>query len=46
MPELVLGPLLRDAGLSDATVWVETDAHCEDEALGRSSSTFPCRRGL
>jgi hypothetical protein len=26
---LVLGPLLRYAGSSDATVWVETDAACE-----------------
>ncbi len=40
MPELVLGPLLRHAGLSDATVWVETDAPCEVEVLGCSSSTF------
>ena len=28
---LVLGPLLRHVGLSDATVWVETDAPCEVE---------------
>ena len=40
MPELVLGPLLHHAGLSDATVWVETDAPCEVEVLGCSSSTF------
>jgi hypothetical protein len=38
--ELVLGPLLRHAGSSDATVWVETDAPCEVEVLGCSSSTF------
>jgi hypothetical protein len=36
----VLGPLLRHAGLSGATVWVETDAPCEVEVLGCSSSTF------
>ena len=29
MPDLVLGPLLRHAGGTDATVWVETDAACE-----------------
>jgi PhoD-like phosphatase len=29
MPDLVLGPLLRHVGLTDATVWVETDSPCE-----------------
>ena len=29
VPELVLGPLLRHVGPSDATVWVETDSPCE-----------------
>jgi PhoD-like phosphatase len=38
--ELVLGPLLRYAGSSDATIWVETDAPYEVEVLGCSSSTF------
>jgi PhoD-like phosphatase len=28
-PNLILGPLLRHVGSSDATVWVETDAPCE-----------------
>jgi len=28
-PTLILGPLLRYAGATDATVWVETDAACE-----------------
>jgi hypothetical protein len=28
-PNLVLGPLLRHVGTSDATVWVETDSPCE-----------------
>src|SRR4028119_1079911 len=40
MPELVLGPLLRYAGETDATVWVETDAACEVEVLGCRSRTF------
>jgi hypothetical protein len=40
MPELILGPLLRYAGETDATVWVETDGSCEVEVLGCSSSTF------
>ena len=38
--ELTLGPLLRYAGESDATVWVETDAACEVEVLGHTASTF------
>ena len=33
MPELVLGPLLRRVGPTDATIWVETDAPCEVEVL-------------
>src|SRR5829696_2100249 len=37
---LVLGPLLRYAGETDATVWVETDAACEVEVLGHSARTF------
>jgi hypothetical protein len=37
---LVLGPVLRHAGLSDATVWVETDVRCSVEVLGCSSPTF------
>src|SRR3712207_974698 len=28
-PNLILGPLLRRVGTSDATIWVETDAPCE-----------------
>ena len=36
MPELVLGPLLRYTGETDATLWVETDAACEVEVLGCS----------
>ncbi len=40
MPNLVLGPLLRYVGETEATVWVETDAPCEVEVLGHSSRTF------
>ncbi len=39
-PDLVLGPLLRYVGASDATVRVEADAACEVEVLGRRSRTF------
>jgi hypothetical protein len=38
--DLVLGPLLRYAGETEATVWVETDAACEVEVLGCRSRTF------
>ncbi len=37
MPELILGPLLRRSGFSDATVWVEADAPCEVEVLAGDS---------
>jgi PhoD-like phosphatase len=40
MAELVLGPLLRYVSTTEATVWVETDAPCEVEILGRTESTF------
>jgi hypothetical protein len=40
MAELVLGPLLRYAGETDATVWVETDAPCEVEVLDHRARTF------
>ena len=32
---LVLGPMLRYAGETQATVWVETDRECLVEILGR-----------
>jgi hypothetical protein len=38
VPELVLGPLLRHAGSSDATVWVETDSPCEVEVRAGGAS--------
>ena len=43
-PNLILGPLLRHVGSSDATVWVETDASCDVEVRldgsSHRSSTF------
>lgn len=40
MAGLVLGPLIRHVGETDATIWVETDARCQVEMLGQRSSTF------
>jgi phosphodiesterase/alkaline phosphatase D-like protein len=40
MAELILGPMLRYADERNATVWVETDAPCEVEVLGRRTGTF------
>jgi hypothetical protein len=40
MADLVLGPLLRYVGETEATVWVETDEPCEVEVLGRREPTF------
>ncbi|HEX4668919.1 MAG TPA: alkaline phosphatase D family protein [Solirubrobacterales bacterium] len=39
-PKLVLGPLLRYVGATEATVWVEADRPCEVEVLGRREPTF------
>jgi hypothetical protein len=39
-PVLVLGPMLRYVGETDATIWVETDRPCQVEILGRQASTF------
>lgn len=44
MPRLVLGPLLRWVGKTEATVWVETDGPCRAEVLGCASRTF-CAEG-
>src|SRR4051812_24643974 len=38
--DLILGPMLRYTGSTDATVWVETDAPCEVEVLGHTDRTF------
>jgi hypothetical protein len=40
MPALVLGPLLRYVGETDAVIWVETDSPCEVEVLGTRERTF------
>jgi PhoD-like phosphatase len=40
MADLVIGPLLRYVGETEATVWVETDSPCEVEVLGRREPTF------
>lgn len=40
MPRLVVGPLLRYVGETEATIWVETDAACEVEVLDHRSRTF------
>ena len=40
MAKLVLGPLLRYVGETEAVVWVETDDPCEVEVLGHSEPTF------
>jgi hypothetical protein len=39
-PGLVLGPLLRYAQGSEATIWVETDQPCQVEVLGQRTGTF------
>jgi phosphodiesterase/alkaline phosphatase D-like protein len=44
MAELILGPMVRYLDDSSATVWVETDAACEVEVLGRRERTF-CAEG-
>ncbi|HET6209622.1 MAG TPA: alkaline phosphatase D family protein [Jatrophihabitans sp.] len=40
MTNLVLGPILRHVGQTDATVWVETDRPCRVEILGRHEQTW------
>ena len=39
-PQLVLGPLLRYVGETEATIWVETDRACQAEILGHRAATF------
>jgi hypothetical protein len=39
-PVLVLGPMLRYVGETEATVWAETDRECLVEVLGRQARTF------
>lgn len=40
MAELLLGPLLRYAGETEALVWVETDSPCSVEVLDCRARTF------
>jgi hypothetical protein len=40
MPRLVLGPLLRYTGSTQATIWVETDEACDVSVLGARQRTF------
>ncbi len=40
MPTLILGPMLRYVGETEATVWVEVDSACEVEVLGHTAPTF------
>jgi hypothetical protein len=40
MASLLLGPLLRYVGRTQATVWVETDTRCRVTVLGSSATTF------
>src|SRR4051794_8197399 len=40
MPALLLGPLLRYVGETEAVIWVETDTPCQVEVLGSSERTF------
>src|ERR1044072_5219217 len=40
MANVVLGPMLRYVGETEATVWLETDAACEVEVLGRRATSF------
>jgi hypothetical protein len=44
VPQLVLGPLLRYVGETEATLWVEVDEPCEVAVLGARAPTF-CVRG-
>ena len=40
MPEVIVGPMLRFASDTQATVWVETDEACEVDVLGFTEPTF------
>ena len=43
MPRLLIGPLLRHVGRTDATIWVETDEPCDVEILGSREHTWTVR---
>jgi PhoD-like phosphatase len=40
VPALLLGPLLRYVGETEAVIWVETDEPCQVEVLGTRERTF------
>jgi hypothetical protein len=40
MARLILGPLLRYTGSTQATIWVETDVACDVSVLGTHQRTF------
>ncbi len=40
MAKLVLGPVLRYVGETEAVIWVETEEACEVEVLGHTDKTF------
>ena len=40
MTRLLIGPVLRHVGFTDATVWVEVDGPCEVEILGHRERTW------
>jgi hypothetical protein len=40
VPKLILGPLLRYVGETEAVIWVETDSPCAVEVLGTRERTF------
>lgn len=40
MPEILVGPMLRFIGDTEATVWVEVDEPCEVEILNHCAKTF------
>jgi PhoD-like phosphatase len=40
MPDLVLGPMLRYVGETEAVIWVETDRPCDVDVLGTRDRTF------
>jgi hypothetical protein len=40
MAKLILGPMLRYVGDTEAVVWVEADEPCEVEVLGHTEPTF------
>ena len=43
MTRLLLGPVLRHVGATDATIWVETDSPCEVRILGAAERTWTVR---